>query len=67
MYVQHTFLHFGLNLFRIIVIPKSTHWNRMEENLNVLDFELTESDMATLRTLDLGRPMDGWPSDALTY
>lgn len=51
----------------IIVIPKSTHRNRMEENLNVLDFELSEADMATLRTLDLGRPMDGWPSDALTY
>lgn len=49
------------------VIPKSTHRNRMEENLNVLDFELTESDMTTLRTLDLGHPMDGWPSDALTY
>ena len=28
---------------------------------------IAEADMATLRTLDLGRPMDGWPSDALTY
>jgi len=51
----------------IIVIPKSTHRNRMEENLDVLDFALTESEMAAVRALDLGHPLDGWPSDALKY
>lgn len=36
----------------IIVIPKSTHRDRMEENFNVFDFQLSEGEMATLRSLD---------------
>ncbi len=36
----------------IVVIPKSTHIERMEENFNVFDFTLSEDDMATIATLD---------------
>ena len=36
----------------IIVIPKSTHIERMEENLNVFDFELTDEDMSVIAALD---------------
>lgn len=36
----------------IVVIPKSTHVERMEENFNVFDFELSDDDMAKIATLD---------------
>lgn len=36
----------------IVVIPKSVHIERMSENYNVFDFELTKSDMKTIATLD---------------
>ncbi|WP_162254631.1 aldo/keto reductase, partial [Companilactobacillus alimentarius] len=36
----------------IVVIPKSVHKNRMEENMNVFDFELSDDDMKTMATLD---------------
>lgn len=36
----------------IAVIPKSTHIQRMEENFNVFDFELTEEDMEAIARLD---------------
>lgn len=36
----------------VIVIPKSTHKERMIENLNVFDFSLTDADMAAIRALD---------------
>ena len=39
----------------VVVIPKSTHKERMEENFNLFDFCLTEEEMDRLRTLDLGK------------
>lgn len=36
----------------IIVIPKSTHKERMIENINVFDFSLSNDDMAALEKLD---------------
>lgn len=36
----------------VIVIPKSVRRERMEENLNVFDFKLSESDMSALSALD---------------
>ena len=36
----------------IVVIPKSTHIERMEQNFDVFDFELSPDDMAKIATLD---------------
>lgn len=36
----------------IVVIPKSTHYERMVENLNVFDFALSNQDMSTIAALD---------------
>jgi len=36
----------------IVVIPKSVHKERMEENFNSLDFELSNDDMEAIKTLD---------------
>lgn len=38
----------------VVIIPKSIHKERMEENLNIWDFELSEEDMAAISALDLG-------------
>lgn len=39
----------------IIAIPKSSHIKRMEENISVFDFEISNSDMSLIRMLDTGR------------
>lgn len=36
----------------IVVIPKSTHLERMKENFNVFDFELAQEDMGVISKLD---------------
>ena len=41
----------------IIVIPKSTHRNRMEENFNIFDFELSSDDLDKIRALDTGKSL----------
>ena len=38
----------------VVIIPKSTHRARMEENLNIWDCELSEKDMEAVGKLDLG-------------
>ena len=36
----------------IIIIPKSVHVDRMQQNLDILDFELSQEDMAAIADLD---------------
>ena len=41
----------------VIVIPKTTHRERMEENFNVFDFELSREDMGAIARLDRGESL----------
>ncbi len=41
----------------IVVIPKSVHKDRMKQNLDIFDFELTASEMEQLKTLDENKSM----------
>lgn len=38
----------------VIIIPKSVHVERMEQNLDIFDFELSADDMAAIAALDTG-------------
>lgn len=38
----------------VSVLPKSTHVERMEQNISIWDFELSEEDMKKIREKDLG-------------
>ena len=41
----------------VIIIPKSTHKKRMQENIDIFDFELTADEMTRIATLDLGHSL----------
>ena len=41
----------------VVVIPKSTHKERMEQNINVFDFTLSSEDMEAIRKLDEGESL----------
>ena len=38
----------------VVVIPKSVHKERMEQNMNIWDFQLSDEDMAEIAKLDIG-------------
>lgn len=38
----------------VIIIPKTVHKERMVENMNIWDFELTEPEMQSIATMDIG-------------
>lgn len=38
----------------VVIIPKSAHKERIEENINIWDFSLNDEDMAVIASLDLG-------------
>ena len=51
----------------IIIIPKTTHKERMKENIDLFDFTLSDDDLQSIHRLDTGRNITGWPSDVLRY
>jgi len=41
----------------VVIIPKSVHKERMEENLNLFDFQLDDADMQKIAALDCGHSL----------
>lgn len=41
----------------VVIIPKTTHVERMKENYNIFDFVLSEDDMDLIATLDTGNSL----------
>lgn len=41
----------------VVLIPKSVHENRMQENINIFDFALNEEEMTRLQALDTGESL----------
>ena len=44
----------------IVVIPKTIHKERMIENMNIFDIELSQDDMYRIQTLDQGQSLFHW-------
>ena len=44
----------------VVVIPKSTHKERMIENMNIFDFVLSKEDMNLIKTLDQKHSLFNW-------
>ena len=47
----------------IVVIPKSSHEERIKENIDLFDFELSEEEMEKIKSIDLEKPIIGRPED----
>lgn len=45
---------------QIAVIPKSSHKDRMRENISIFDFQLTEEEIKQIQNLDGGKTLFGW-------
>lgn len=51
--VQQVMLRWNLQR-GVIILPKSTHLERIQQNIDLFDFQLTEEEMARIATLDMG-------------
>lgn len=47
----------------LVVIPKSTHGERIRQNIDVLDFELTGADIERIAQLETGERVGYHPDD----
>ena len=60
--VRQVTLRFMLQM-GVVLIPKTTSRDRLQENLDIFDFELTAGEMQNLARMDKGQPMIGNPQN----
>lgn len=51
----------------INIIPRSKSPEHIRQNIDILDFELSDDDMKRIEALDTGHSQYGWPGDAWNY
>lgn len=59
-------MHIGLRWLvqqGLSIIPKSVHPERIQSNIDILDFELTDTEMKTIATMDEQLRTAGIPED----
>ena len=44
----------------IVVIPKSSNKERLKENIDIFDFELSDEDICRIEKLDTKKSLFGW-------
>ena len=49
----------------VIVIPKTSHIDRMKENFDIFDFVLDEEDIKEIKNLDQKISYTNWPETML--
>lgn len=57
-----TILRWGLQ-HQVVTIPKSVHRDRIKQNAQIFDFELSEEDMSLLDSLDAGKRIGSDPDN----
>lgn len=55
-------LQLGIN-----IIPRSKSPEHIRQNIDIVDFNLTDEDMIRIKALDTGHSQYGWPGDAWSY
>ena len=56
-------IHIWLVQQGLSIIPKSVHPERIQSNIDILDFELTDTEMKTIATMDEQLRTAGIPED----
>ena len=46
----------------IVVIPRTSNFTRLKENINVFDFKLEKNDIKRIEDLNQNKSVSGWPS-----
>ena len=61
--VEQSMKDLQVDYLDLVLIPKTTSRDRLRENIDIFDFELSAGEMQTLARMDKGQPMIGNPQN----